>query len=337
MLSSPVRVLLLAIPFAAAAVAAPPAALPSRTFCAWDPVGANGPIVSLVREIKPRALGWGADLDVLAYTDERIAANDFKAGKCDVVLLTEVAVREFNHFTGTLGAVGAIPSVEELRTLLSTLAEPKAKQLMVEGKYEIAGILPIGSVFIYVRDRSVDSVEKFQGKKMAVFDNDPIAMNMVRRVGGSVVGASLSSFAGYFNNGGVDIIFAPAVAFDTMELYKGIEPSGGILSFPLLHTSMQIVINSQRFDENFGQQMRTYVHSKFDEMLEVVHAAEESIPKRYWVDIPQQRHDDYNRFMRESRISMMNEGLYDSRALKVMKKVRCRHSPQAGECSTSEE
>ena len=58
---------------------------------------------------------------------------------------------------------------------------------------------------------------------MAVFDNDPVAKTMVRRVGGSVVGASPSSFAGYFNNGSVDIIFAPAVAFDTMELYRGIE------------------------------------------------------------------------------------------------------------------
>lgn len=311
--------------------------LPLRSFCSWDPVGAGGPVVSMVREMEPKAIGWGARLQVKVYTDEGIAANDFKAGKCDIVLLTEVAVREFNHFTGTLGAVGAIPSVEELRTLLTTLAQPKAKPLMVEGRYEVAGILPIGSVFIYVRDRNVDSVEKFQGKKMAVFDNDPVAMNMVRRVGGSVVGASLSSFAGYFNNGGVDIIFAPAVAFDTMELYKGIEPSGGILSFPLLHTSMQIVLNNERFGADFGQQMRSHVHSKFDEMLQVVSAAEEAIPKRYWVDIPQQRHDEYSRFMRESRISMMNEGLYDSRALKVMKTVRCRHAPQAGECSTAEE
>lgn len=309
----------------------------TREFCVWDPIGSGGPVVTMVQGVKPKALEWGASLNIRAYTDEKIAANDFKAGKCDAVLLTEVSAREFNRFTGTLGAVGAIPTSTELRTLLDTLAQPSAAQLMKDGKYEIAGILPIGSVFIYVRDRSVDSVEEFQGKKMAVFDNDPVAVNMVRRVGGSVVGASLSSFAGYFNNGGVDIIFAPAVAFETMELYRGIEPNGGILSFPLLHTSMQIVINAEQFPETFGQQLRNHVHSQFDEMLARVHEAEQAIPQRYWVSIPAERHEEYSEFMRQSRISLMNDGLYDSRALKVMKRVRCRHSPTAGECTTNEE
>lgn len=308
-----------------------------RKFCVWDPVGSTGPVITMVRELKPRAIGWGVELDLLAYTDEKIAANDFRAGACDAVLLTGVTVREFNAFTATLGAVGAIPGTRELRTLLDTLSQPQAERLMQEGQYEVAGILPIGSVFIYVRDRNIDSVEKFQGRKMAVFDNDPVAMNLVRRVGGSVVGASLSSFAGYFNNGSVDIIFAPAVAFDTMELYRGIEPDGGILAYPLLHTSMQIVINRDRFPEGFGQLMRRDVHSRFDDMLAVVRTAEEAIPSDYWVSIPPERHDEYNEFMRQSRISLMSEGLYDAKALKVMKKVRCRHEPQAGECVTSEE
>ncbi|MBK8973333.1 MAG: hypothetical protein IPM37_18980 [Hahellaceae bacterium] len=313
------------------------AEVPTRTFCSWDPVGANGPLVTMVNEMKPKALAWGANLDVKAYTDEKIASNDFKAGACDAVLVTEVMAREYNRFTGTLGAVGAIPGEDELRSLLTTLSDPKAKPLMREGKYEIGGIVPIGAVFIFVRDRNVDSVEKFQGKKMAVFDNDPVAKTMVRRVGGSVVGASLSSFAGYFNNGSVDIIFAPAVAFDTMELYRGIEGGGGILSFPLLQTSMQIVVNAERFDENFGQNMRSWIHSQLDTILERVHTAEKTIPSKYWVSIPETRHDEYSQFMRESRISLMNDGLYDQKALQVMKRVRCRHAPQAGECSTNDE
>lgn len=308
-----------------------------RRFCVWDPVGSAGPIVTLVKEVKPKAMTWGVNLDILAYTDEKIAANDFRAGECDAVLLTGVTVREFNSFTATLGAVGAIPGTQELRMLLDTLTQPKAASLMRQDRYEVAAIVPIGSVFIYVRDRQVDSVEKFQGKKMAVFDNDPVALNMVRRVGGSVVGASLSTFAGYFNNGGADIIFAPAVAYETMELYRGLEPSGGILTYPLLHTSMQIVINHERFPEGFGQKMRSHTHSHFDDMLEVVKVAEESIPDRYWVSIPQDRHDEYQAFMRQSRISLRNEGLYDAKALKVMKKVRCKYSPEAGECSTNEE
>ena len=313
------------------------AEMPTKQFCVWDPVGSGGPVVTLMNDAKPKSLAWGVNLELQAYTDDKIAANDFKAGKCDAVLVTEVTARQFNSFTGTLGAVGAIPGQRELKTILSTLAAPKAAKLMREGPYEVAGILPVGSVFIFVRDRKVDNIEKFQGKKMAVLDNDPVAVNMVRRVGGSVVGASLSNFAGYFNNGGVDIIFAPAVAYETLELYKGVAENGGILAYPLLHTSMQILINWEKFPEGFGQEMRSYVQSRFDEMVDMVHTAESAIPQQYWVNIPVDRQNEYDEFMRQSRISLMNEGLYDARALKLMRKVRCHHEPTAGECVESPE
>ncbi|WP_020409072.1 putative solute-binding protein [Hahella ganghwensis] len=311
------------------------AEIPSRHFCVWDPVGAGGPVVTMMNDAKPKSLAWGVNLELEAYTDDKIAANDFKAGKCDAVLVTEVTARQFNSFTGTLGAVGAIPGQRELKTVLSTLSAPKAAKLMREGRYEVAGIIPVGSVFIFVRDRAIDNIEKFQGKKMAVLDNDPVAVNMVRRVGGSVVGASLSNFAGYFNNGGVDIIFAPAVAYETLELYKGVGEEGGILTYPLLHTSMQILIAWEQFPEGFGQEMRRYVQSRFDEMVNMVQTAEAAIPQQYWVSIPAEKQDQYDEFMRDSRISLMNDGLYDARALKLMKKVRCHHEPTAGECVTS--
>ncbi|OZG72236.1 hypothetical protein BTA51_15955 [Hahella sp. CCB-MM4] len=313
------------------------AELPVRHFCVWDPVGAGGPVVTMMKDAQPKSLSWGVNFQLEAYTDDKIAANDFKAGKCDAVLVTEVTARQFNSFTGTLGAVGAIPGQPELKTILSTLAAPKAASLMREGRFEVAGILPVGSVFIFVRDRAIDNIEKFQGKKMAVLDNDPVAVNMVRRVGGSVVGASLSNFAGYFNNGGVDIIFAPAVAYETLELYKGVGEKGGILTYPLLHTSMQILIAWEQFPEGFGQQMRSYVQSRFDEMVKMVQSAEAAIPQQYWVSIPTEKQAEYDDFMRESRISLMNEGLYDARALKLMRKVRCHHTPTAGECTSSPE
>ncbi len=328
---------MLALPIGFAAAMPSQAEIPTKQFCVWDPVGAGGPVVTLMNDAKPKSLAWGVSLELQPYTDDKVAANDFKAGKCDAVLVTEVTARQFNSFTGTLGAVGAIPGQRELKTILSTLASPKAAKLMRDGHYEVAGILPVGSVFIFVRDRHIDNIEKFQGKKMAVLDNDPVAVNMVRRVGGSAVGASLSNFAGYFNNGGVDIIFAPAVAYETLELYKGVGENGGILAYPLLHTSMQILIAWEEFPEGFGQEMRSYVQSRFDEMVNMVKSAEASIPKEYWVNIPADRQNQYDDFMRESRIAMMNDGLYDARALKLMRKVRCHHEPTAGECVESQE
>ncbi len=305
-----------------------------RTFCVWDPVGSGGPIVSMVKGLIPKSLNWGVKLNIEAYTDEKVAANDFKGEACDAVLLTDVSIRDFNRFTSTYNAVGAIPGEKELKTLLSTLSSPKAAKLMKQDQYEIAGIFPIGSVFIFVRDKAIDNVEHFHGQKMAVLNGDPVAANMVRRVGGSVVPSSLANFAGMFNNGSVDIVFAPAVAFNTMELYKGLEPSGGILEYPLLQTSLQLVIHHKKFPQGYGQKLRSYSLSKLDNMLEVVHTAESEIPEKYWINIAENDKNQYTDYMRTARISLRDEGFYESKALKLMRKVRCKHTPAHGECAS---
>lgn len=305
-----------------------------RTFCVWDPVGSGGPVVSMVKGLIPKSMGWGVKLNVEAYTDEKVAANDFKGEACDAVMITDASVRDFNKFTATVNAVGAIPGNLELRTLLTTLSSPKASSLMRQDNYEIAGILPIGPVFIFVRDKAIDNVEHFQGQKMAVLNGDPIATKMVRRVGGSPVASSLSSFAGMFNNGSVDIVFAPAVAFNTMELYKGLEEGGGILEYPLLHTSLQIVIRHDVFPEGYGQKLRDYSLSKLDNMLEIVKTAESEIPSKYWIKVANADMRTYNEYMRDSRLSLRDEGLYEPKALRLMRKVRCKHTPSQGECAS---
>ncbi len=305
-----------------------------RTFCVWDPVGAGGPVVNLVKGALTKSIGWGVNLKLEAYLDEKVAANDFKAGTCDAALMTDISARDFNHFTGTLNAIGAIPGQRELRTLLTTLSSPKAAKLMVQGKYEVAGILPMGSVFVYVRDRKISNVEQFQGRRMAILNDDKVAAQMVRRVGGSPVNASLSSFSGKFNNGSVDIVFAPAVAFNTMELYKGMEEhQGGILDFPLLQTSLQILIRHDAFPEGYGQHMREYSLGKFDSMMDIIQTAEREIPGKYWINVAEVDRSNYENYFTESRKDLKDRGFYEEKAISLMKKVRCKYEPTKGECA----
>ena len=56
-----------------------------RSFCVFDPVGANGPLFAITKEFQPVALKRGIKLELRAYTDEKVAAEDFKAGQCDAV------------------------------------------------------------------------------------------------------------------------------------------------------------------------------------------------------------------------------------------------------------
>ena len=310
------------------------ASLVDRTFCVWDPVGAGGPVVNLVKGLLTKSMGWGVNLKLEAYTDEKVAANDFKAGACDAALMTDISARDFNHFTGTLNAIGAIPGEPELRTLMATLASEKAAKLMVQGHYEVAGILPMGSVFMYVRERSISNVKQFQGRKMAILNDDKVAAEMVRRIGGSPVNASLSSFSGKFNNGSVDIVFAPAVAFNALELYKGMEAqSGGILDFPLLQTSLQILIRHEAFPEGYGQKVREYSFGKLDAMMEIVRTAEKEIPGKYWITVSEVDRSGYESYFNQSREELKEKGYYEEKAISLMKKVRCKHQPTKAECA----
>ncbi len=57
-------------------------------FCVFDFQGNQGDISRYARDLGQAAQRWNLRLDIRSYTDERIAAEDFKAGQCDGVALS---------------------------------------------------------------------------------------------------------------------------------------------------------------------------------------------------------------------------------------------------------
>lgn len=308
-----------------------------RSFCVWDPIGANGPLFNIMKTTKTVALKWGVDLDLRAYTDEKVVAEDFKAQQCDSVLITGTKAREFNKFTGSLDALGALPSDEEMRIMLETLTSPKAAKLLKSGKYEVAGILPAGSVYLYTRDRSVDTVNELQGKKIGTLEYDKAAVHMVRHVGASVVGTTTANFAGKFNNGSVDLVYAPAAAYTPLELYKGIGENGGVFSYKLAQFSFQTIIHSDRFPDDYGQKMREFSATRYDEAYEIIEQAESEIAQEFWTHPTAEDAEKYAAMFRSVRIGLRDDGVYDAKALKLMRKVRCKKNPSHAECAEKTE
>ena len=305
-----------------------------RSFCVFDPVGANGPLFAIAKSFKPTAMRQGINLDLRAYTDEKVAAEDFKAGQCDGVLLTGTRAREFNKFTGSLEAIGAVPGEEEMRLLYNTLSQPKARSFMIDGAYEVAGVLPAGAIYLHTRDRNINSVEKLQGKRIATLDYDAASVRMVRHVGASVVGANSANFAGKFNNGSVDLAYAPAVAYQPMELYKGVNPNGAVVKYALGYMNFQIVIHRDRFPDETAQFIRDQAMSKLDEAYEIIAEAESGIPTDVWLSLPQERLAEYDRMLETVRLSLTEDGIFDERAINLMKAIRCRVDGSRSECAS---
>ncbi len=305
--------------------------------CTWDILGQQGDATNMMKDYVLAAKAWGVNIISKSYTNEGIAADDFKASQCDGALITGLRARSFNKFTGSIDSVGGIPSYTHMRDVIDLLASPKLSRLLVSGPYEVVGAIPIGAAYAFVNDRAINNLAKAAGKKIAVLDWDKSQAEMVKIVGAVPVAADLTSYGGKFNNGQVDILFAPIPLYKPMELYKGLGSKGGIARFPVINLTLQLVIRKDRFPPDFGLRSRRYIADQVPRFFGMIRNMEREVEPRHWMHIPLSDRDGYEKIMREMRIHLTKSGYYDPRMMTLLKRVRCRREPDAAECSLNEE
>ncbi|MCG8672009.1 MAG: DUF6091 family protein [Pseudomonadales bacterium] len=310
--------------------------LEKKTFCVFDIIGSQGPIFDIMKDYKLAALNWGVELDMKAYTDEKIAAEDFKAGKCNVVALSGLRGRAFNSFTGTLDSIGSIPTDKHMQVVLKKLASPKLGKYMINGEYEVAGIAPGGAAFLFTKDRSIDTVGELSGKKIAVLEFDKSQSVMVESIGASPVSVSIANVGPMFNNGSVDIIAAPAIAYEALELYKGLGENGAIVNFSLAQLTLQVIIRHADLPEGYGQKSREYIWGQYDRAQDLIDVNTKAIKPGYWLDLPEADKVGYQEMFRQSRIKLREMGIYDGKMLKFLSKVRCAMDASLAECTAKD-
>lgn len=312
----------------------PAQAAEKRTLCVFDIIGANGDIFNIMKDYKTAAVGMGVDFELKPYTDEKIASEDLKAGQCDAAVLTGIRGRQFNSYTGSLDSVGAIPTYDAMRTVITVLASgnPAINQNLVSGPYEVAGVAPMGAAYLFVKDKTIDTVGELSGKSIAVLEYDSAQANMASRVGMSPVMSDITNFSGRFNNGSVDICFAPIAAYSALELYKGMQPSGGIVDYVLGQLTAQVIIRKDKFPEGFAQQSRKYMLGQFDRAMRVIENANSEVDKKWWIRIPEADKLKYDEMLREARIALTNDGVYSKDMMTLLRKVRCKEEPSRAEC-----
>ena len=303
--------------------------------CVWDPIGKAGPAAQIMAEAKIYAFNWGVDLSYVVYSDERIAIDEFKLGRCDAVNLLGFRAREFNTFTGSLGAIGAVPSYEALGVIVKSISSPKAAKFMRKGDYEIIGVGPAGAIFMFTRDRSILLPADFAGKRMAVLDDIPESAYLSKKYGITPVSSTIFNSILKFNNGSVDLTAAPAIVYEPFEMHKGLEPDGGIYAEPFLYITMQVVVRWEKFPADFAQKARNKAVEKYLDFVKFVKDPEGRIPEHHWIDIPDDLYDYWVEDFRQSRLELGEMGIYDQRTLKLMRKVRCKLEPKSAECSAN--
>lgn len=319
-----------------------------QKLCVYDMLGATGDLYNMTKDYVVAMQRNGASIELKGYTDERVATEDFRTGQCDAVVATAFRIRQFNAVSGSIDTLGAttivrngkidIPaSYEVVRKLIQTYASPAAAKLMTEGNNEIGGIIPLGAAYPIVADRKINTIEALAGKRIAAFDHDKAQAVMIQRIGAQPVSADITNFSTKFNNGAVDMIAAPTMAYKPLELAKGIGKNGAITRFPIMILTYQMVINRTKFPDGFGVKSREYWSSQFDRAMQLIKQADASIPPATWMDLSAENSYKYTLMLRESRIDIAQKGLYDKRGLKVIKKIRCNVNPADPECTTKSE
>ncbi len=322
----------------------------AQKFCVFDFLGASGDMFNLAKDYAVAMQRLGVDLELRGFNNEALATEEFKNGNCDAMVATAFRTRQFNAVAGSIDSLGSTTilrdgkvdmrgTYEVLRKLIQTYAaaSPQVSRLMVNGNYEVGGIAPAGAAYHFLNDRRLSSIEALAGKRISAFDYDKAQAAMIQRINAIPVSTDISNFHIKFNNGQLDMMAAPTMAYKPLELQRGMGSKGGVTRFPLMIVSYQMIFKRDRFPEGFGEKSREFWMSQFDRVLQVIRTADATIPPMAWIDIEPEDAVKYTLLLRESRVQLAQQGLYDKRGLKVIKRIRCHVNPGDPECATKSE
>ena len=305
--------------------------------CVFDLLGKAGESYKFLEEWALVSKKWGAQVQLISFQDEDLADKAFQNDKCDAVYMTSMRARTYNKLAGSIDALGGVPSNKIAQKAVEYVLDPRNTKRMtttLQGEnYEVAGIGLIGSAYIFVKDRSLNTIEKAQGKKFAILHYDRAQRVMVERVGAVPVMSDISNFIKKFNTGEVDVVAAPAYAYKPLEIEKGLGSKGAMLNFPVVNVTADLIVRPERFPAQFGEQSRQWFLQKIPQSFVMVQRLEAAIPSKIKMQLSKEDKEKYQRLLREGRIDLTKQGVYDPGMMRVLKKARCTVERTNFECS----
>ncbi len=305
--------------------------------CVFDFLGQKGPVFGVARELKLLSELDGTNFKLQAFTNEKVATEEFIAGKCDGVVATGLRTRPFNNFASSIEAIGGIPNYEVARHTLKALQDKKFAPFLENDKFAVAGIIPVGELYFYVNDRSINSLGKAAGKRVAALDYDKAQSILIARAGATPVSSDITKFVQQFNNGSVDVVVSPAIAYKRLELYRGIADKGAVIDLPLGMLTYQIIVRKSAFSPKAVTRLRALTATKIELAISSANEAEADIPSNTWMKLGDTAHAEYIVAMRDARIAMRNEGIYDKTMMTLLRTKRCEVNPTDAECTSKQE
>lgn len=309
----------------------------AQTLCVFDLAGNAGQTMQLMRNYALSARKWGVNLNLISYRDELQAVKAFNDGKCEGVVATGFATRQYNSYTGSLSAVGAIPSNALARMILGLLSSEKLAPDMLQNGYEASGVFPGGLIYFVVKNRQFNSLEKVQGKRMGVLEIDPPQQRMVSQIGAVPVYVTTANAGLLFQNNTLDILPLPVAAFEPLDVYRAIGKTGGIVRFPITFLTMNVIIKPEFFPKNYGAKSRVWFAKESHQLMSLLSKKETDVPQSLWIELSSQEKVNYLRLLRQMRLEFLKNGTFNPKMMGLLKRLRCQQDPRSFECPLKDE
>ncbi len=313
--------------------------------CIFDPTGQNGYAYGYAKDYVLQAPRFGLNkpIEIKIYTSEALLVKDFEAGPCDAAIMSNLRARQFNSFTGSLDAVGALVTNKDLSLALQVLSSETLAPKMTQGGYEVLGIIPIGAAYMMVDDRRINTISKVKGSKVAVLNLEQSISKLAQKVGAQPVTVNLATISTAFNTHKVNVLSVPAVAFKPFELATGMAAAGGsvkggVIRFRMAQITAAFIVHKNKLpNPAVGQKIREYVYSQIGTAYRFIDNSEKLIDDKYWVNLSLVDQQSNLALMRSTRIEMTKEGTYDKEMMHLLKNVRCKTTPKNAECALNDE
>jgi hypothetical protein len=115
------------------------------------------------------------------------------------------------------------------------------------------------------------------------------------------------------------------------------EPDGGIVDYPIVQLTAQLIGHTDRFPPAFAAVIREVAADSFSSIQNALEKEAGQIPATWWIDVDHHEKQEYDSMMRAARLKLRETGYYDATMLKIMKRIRCKVDPQRPECSQDTE
>jgi len=98
--------------------------------------------------------------------------------------------------------------------------------------------------------------------------------------------------------------------------------------------NFQVIIHRDRFPDEAAQMVRDESIKRIDQAYDIIAEAEAEIPGTVWMTLPREDTAEYDKMLRKVRLSLLEDGVFDERAIKLMKAIRCRVDASRAECAS---